>query len=128
MIKKSFYEPMIAKSGPYMHGHVGLIWEPGQKVSQIKLRAFNGIYLPPQDFTLPDPLPEEWLEILPNILFGSAPNSPIPPADSEMPSIITKEEEILDNWILTLQVYSATIPIPAGRWKIRVKSLGNVAE
>lgn len=29
VLKKSFYEPMIAKSGPYLHGHVGLIWEPG---------------------------------------------------------------------------------------------------
>lgn len=45
-----------------------------------------------------------------------------------MPSMIKKDDEILDNWTLTLSVYSATIPIPAGRWKISVKCMGNLAE
>jgi LMBR1 domain-containing protein 1 len=69
VIKKSFYEPFLAKTGPFLRAHIGIMWDSGQKVSQIKLRAYNGIYLPPQDYRSPDSLPEEWLEILPEVKY-----------------------------------------------------------
>lgn len=70
VIKKTFFEPLIAKTGPFIKAHIGIIWDSGQKVSQIKLRAYNGVYLPPQDYTSPDCLPEEWMEILPEVKYN----------------------------------------------------------
>ena len=51
----------------YLKAQVGIVEGGLENVSNIKLKAHKGIFVPPEDYTYCDTLPEEWLEMLPNL-------------------------------------------------------------
>jgi LMBR1 domain-containing protein 1 len=66
VVKKDYCKYMAGSQGPLLKASIGVFGEQSAKVSEVKLRAYNSIYLPPNDFTFPDAIPEEWLEIIPD--------------------------------------------------------------
>ena len=66
---KSFYKVFTSDTSilGYLNCKIAIEEEQYIDVTNIPLRHHSGIFVPPEDFLLCLPLPEEWLEILPDI-------------------------------------------------------------
>ena len=66
---KSFYKVFTSDTSilGYLNCKIAMEEEQYIDVTNIPLRHHSGIFIPPEDFLLCLPLPEEWLEILPDI-------------------------------------------------------------
>jgi hypothetical protein len=69
VVKKEYYEMFsgVEIKTAYLKAMVGIVEGGLENVSNIKLKAHRGIFVPPEDYTYCEPLPEEWLDILPNL-------------------------------------------------------------
>lgn len=68
VLAKYYCEHFGDRDSPILTAHVGIVGEPAEKISDLTLRAFHEVYLPPEDYITCDPLPEEWLPVLPTLL------------------------------------------------------------
>jgi LMBR1 domain-containing protein 1 len=46
---------------------LGFAQMKSMNLSNVKLEPWNGVYIPPDDFFTADPLPDEWMEIIPRL-------------------------------------------------------------
>ena len=67
VLAKYYCEHFGDRGNPILTAHVGIVGEPAEKISDLTLRAYHEVYLPPDDYITCDPLPEEWLPVLPSI-------------------------------------------------------------
>ena len=69
VIKKEYFEMFggIEIKTAYLKCMIGIVEGNLENVSNIKLKAHKGIFIPPEDYTYAEPMPEEWLEMLPNL-------------------------------------------------------------
>jgi hypothetical protein len=70
VIKKEYYEMFggVEIKTAYLKTMIGIVEGALENVSNIKLKAHKGIFVPPEDYTYCEPIPEEWLEILPDLV------------------------------------------------------------
>ena len=68
VLAKYYCEHFGDRDSPILTAHVGIVGEPAEKISDLTLRAFHEVYLPPDDYITCDPLPEEWLPVLPTLI------------------------------------------------------------
>jgi hypothetical protein len=69
VIHKTYYEVFTGKSLSlgYLKCDIGVQEGAMKDVSMLKLKAFKGLFVPPDDYCFCEPLPAEWLDILPNV-------------------------------------------------------------
>ena len=70
VIKKEYYEMFsgIEIRTAYLKAQIGIVEGGEENVSNIKLKAHKGIFVPPEDYTYCSTIPDEWLEMLPNLV------------------------------------------------------------
>jgi LMBR1 domain-containing protein 1 len=67
--KKEYYELFTGRdiNVGYLDAEIGLLEGQLEDVSRVKLKAFKGVFVPPVDFIFCEPLPSEWLDIIPEL-------------------------------------------------------------
>jgi hypothetical protein len=67
--KKEYYEMFsgVEIKTAYLKCMIGVVEGAKENVSNIKLKAHKGIFCPPEDYTYCEPIPQEWIEMLPDL-------------------------------------------------------------